>query len=408
MRTWRGFSVAVLLTVTHLAAQRGVGLQVEGATPEFAADLVACRDRLAAAAPADAEERAHLVLGHLRLGALAAARDLLRAAVGMPDPKAAAWNVVAHHWYLRATDDLPPIRRHLPALRDGLLGAARTPMATDATFADAALIVHANFCLGDLMAATDSTGAGLETTRIATALWLELERQVWQPGRGHFRGRPTRGRIVLPEAADATVLAPAAAGLLIASGDRMQRHLETSLRALLPLPGNDRCASAWLLAAAAQVGDRPLLLAAWRQATGPAPGGEAVSGADAGRRLDALLFAITGQRVATGAGSDARCVRLRPWLPPGHDRLDLRGILAHGRTFDLSFAQREGPLQPDERDEIPVLGAQPGARLRVRVRLEPTTATRACAFVIQGDTLQYVVALHGDEAFARSLPLRRP
>jgi len=392
-----------------LTAQERGALRIDGAAGTLATDLAECRRRLSAVGATAGEQRAMTVLGQLRLAQLDTARDLLDASPPDRDVAAACWAVVSHHWYLRASADTPFVRDRLPTLRNALAAATPAGPAATATFAEAALVPHAWLCLGDLLTACgdgDGTQAAA-TSRRAIELWLDLERQVWQPGRGHFRPRPTRGRILLPEPPDATVLAPAAAGLLLASGDHLQRHLHASLSDLLRRPAADACAAAWLLAGAAQLGDRDLLDAAWDRLSAFADRVGATSGGEAGRRLDAMVFAITGLRLATGAGVDARCVRLRPHLPPGHDHLTLRGLVADGAHFDLDLAARSGARRDDEPDEATALGARPGPRLRVTITLGRTRDGSARSFVLQGDGLQYVARLQAGDQLARSLPIAR-
>lgn len=388
-------------------AQATVSLRIEGALRVGADTVAQCQAVLAAATPAGGEDRACALLGCLRLGQLDAARDRLDAAPADGDRAAACWAVIAHHWYLRASRDTATIRAHLPRLRATLLRASEGP-ASAATFAAAALLPHAWFCLGELAGACGEPDQGAANTRRAVDLWLELERQVWQPGRGHFRPHPTHGEIVLPEPPDATVLAPAAAGLLIATGDRLPRHLRTACTMLLGRAPTDLPAATWLLAAAAQLGDNGLLDAAWRALPAVGTGGARMTPGDAGRRLDATLFAVTGLRLATGAGVDPRCIRLRPWMPRGVGHAILRNLVADGAHFDLELTERRDEWQPGELAEGQLPARLRPLRLRVQLTLRAVADASPRSFVLAGDGMQYVTVLHPGEHIARSLPLDRP
>ncbi|MBX3461732.1 MAG: hypothetical protein KF830_01060 [Planctomycetes bacterium] len=384
-------------------------LQVVGATGPFATLLADCRTGLQHGTTSAPEARAHAMLGHLRLGEVASARDCLAAAVdGLADADAASdvacWATVAHLWYLRATGDAATVQPRLASLQR-LLPAAPYPRAPAPRFAEAAMRPHAWFCLAALL---DRTGGSAATAaacrRQAGRLWLELEGHSWQPGRGHFRPHPTQGAIRVPEGPDPSVLAPAAAGFLVASEDRLLRHLRTCV-ATLPAGDGDGRAMAWRLSAATQLGEEAPMRRAWAELLGADRRAVVGDASHAGRWLDAALFATTGLRLATGAGLDEGCVRLRPWLPPGHPQLALRGLLADAARWDLELTLRGGDLHADERGEPALADLPPGPRLRAALRLRHTIDGGARTIVLQGPGVQYVVPMTAGDAFACSLPL---
>jgi len=385
----------------------GPVLRVEGAGAAFAGLLAECTRGLQAVVVHDAEGRAHALLGCLRLGQLGAARRLLADEATGGDRSAACWAVISHHWYLRATRDVTTITSHLAWLQEGLAATAREP-GPSATFAQAALLPHALFCLGSMLQSCGHEQAGAGCTRRAVEAWLELERRTWQPGRGHYRARPTHGDIRLPEPPEPSVLAPAAAGMLIASGDRLPRHLRASLSFLLTQPPTGIHDAAWVLGGAAQLGDHRQIDTAWNALLAVAPARAGDSAGDAGRGLDAMLFAVTGLRLATGAGVDEHGTRWRPHLPPGHRQLALHGIAADGARFDLDLRARYGALHDDERGQASVLDGASGARLRVAITLSHATDDAPRTIVLQGSGLQYLARLQVGERLQRSLPIDEP
>ncbi len=405
MRSLRGVLLVAGIGGGLLSQSETRTLQVTGAAATLADLLADCRRSLRQGPATAPDDRAHAVLGRLRLGDLEGAREVLDAAPDRTNLAAACWAIVTHHWYLRASGDLHTVLARLPHLQQAL-DAADLQQAPPAAFAAAALAAHAWFCLDALhgVAATPSP-LGPDCRRRAVHQMLELERQAWQPGRGHFRPRLTGGRIVPPQPPEPSVLAPAAAGMLVATDDRLVRHLRTSLPQLLDRAPDDLRATAWLACAAAQLGDAVLLDAAWATlpALARAPGPRTAG--DAGRLLDAVLFLITGLRLATGAGVDGGCLRLRPHLPPGHTRLLLQQLAADGARFDLDLALRRGELQPDEHGEAAMAGTGPGPRLRVDLVLRSTADARPRTFLLQGHGAQYVAALQPGDRLRRSLPI---
>jgi hypothetical protein len=337
-------------------------------------------------------------------------------------PDDLAWFVAAHYWHLRASRDAEPMSSRWPELQGAL---RRAEAASRTTFVQEAMLVHAMFCLGGLLDTRDrienptrwqqtqpSPRPGATWTRSAVERICELEASSWQPGRGHFRPHLTAGAIVLPERADVSVLVPAAAGLLVATEDRLLRHLRTviaenpaatsavSAAATPFLP----FATAFELSAATQIEHEAARTRCWNTMLAalepqglPAP--------LAGALLDAAFFAVTGLRLATGAGVDEDLVRVRPWLPPHHDHLRLRGLSVDGASLDLELSLRTGQFGRDEAEE-PALADLPAAapRLRVRLALVSTPGGSARTVVLQGAGTQYLAELTPGAVLERSLP----
>lgn len=395
MRTasFRVSSLAFCLLVAA-APSPGQGLRVDGA-PAALATLLA---RARAASPCSREPRAtaEATLARLRLGDPAGAAALWAAPIDGPD--AAQWDAIAHFWYLRATGDAATVRARWPRLRRGF---EQTVADADPppSFAAGALQAHARFAfaaLGERLG--EPTGATQSWRERALQVWLELERQTWQPGRGHYRPLPTDGALRLPERPDDSVLAPAAAGWLVATGDRFECHLRSALPALLAAPVADARAAAWQLAAAAQLGERAHLDAAWQRLPFD------VRNAAHGAVLDAALFALTGLRLATGAGVDEHGVRLRPWLPPDVPWLRCDDLRGEGASLDLELTVRSGALEPDELGEAALASTVGSRRLRATVHLRATVDQRPRTVLLQGPTATYVVPMQPGDRITRSLP----
>ena len=418
-----------LCFVASLPGQEPSGLQVQSAEPRLATLLAASTASLRTEPTAGSGiDAAWTNLGQLRLGDSSAARTTLEAswsnargdAEALP-PDDLAWFVVAYYWYLRASRDAGPMRDHWHELQSAIQRAEAAPRTT---FAQEAMFVHAMFCLGGLLDTCDRIEApqrwqktqpsprpGGLWTRKAIERLFALEASTWQPGRGHFRPHLTAGAIVLPERADVSVLVPAAAGLLVATEDRLLRHLRTVIGAPVSASAANATTvpflpfvTAFELSAAAQVDDEAARTRCWTaMLAGLDP--DRLGAAHAGALLDSVLFAITGLRLATGAGVDEDVVRVRPWLPPHHDHLRLRGLCVDGASFDLDLSQRTGPFCRDEADE-PALVDLPDAtpRLRVRFTLVATPGGSPRTVVLQAAGTQYLAELKPGAILERSLP----
>lgn len=397
MRTTVHRIVALLAVTTAAAAQAERPARIEGIAVH-AIDAFSASER--AEPPASAEAYACATLGYLRLGDVAAARRAVRACCHVPADVPTPWPALCSYWLLRATGDVAFARECLPLA---------APSAAAAHFADAALAVHATLCLAAIQEEVDGARPGdSEASRDAIAAWLDVERQAWLPGSGRFRTRLTGGAIVPPDEPATATLAPAAFGMLIASGDHVERHLRTVLERFEPrsFPGSmepaDSDAAAFLLAAAVQLGDEDAKTAAWRSLE-RLPTRE-LRLERAARCLDAQVFAITGLRLATGVGVDQGWIRLRPWLPPGAEAVHFAGLVAEGTRFDLAIERRRGAPAADEFGEEAMRTDLHGERMRVTIRIGDGRAR----LVLQGPTVQYVTTLTAGDTFTRSLPTSHP
>lgn len=435
--TFHFIPIALSLGCALFCQSPAATLRVEGADPHLTTFLCARTASLRSALPSplgNGMDAAFTVLGRLRVGDFAAAHDALdaaRAAMVLPAddevrPTDVAWLVVAHYWYLRASRDTAMIRERWPWLRAVAQRAAAAPGPSPATFVHEAMLVHCLFCLGGLQDTLDrierparwrssapSPRPGAEWTCAAVTRQIELERSAWQPGRGHFRAHLTAGTIALPERADVSLLAPAAAGLLVATSDRMLRHLRAVVadeqattnclhafaEPFLPLT------AALALSAATQLDDEAARSTFWSQLVELDPVAPRIETAVAGAQLDGACFALTGLRLATGAGLDEDWVRMRPWLPPHHDHLVLRGLHADGAHFELELSVRTGPLHDDEAGEPAIATcAASGSRLRVRLTLVATAGSTSRTVIVQGAGVQYLAEMRCGDVLERSLP----
>jgi hypothetical protein len=331
--------------------------QLDTTDPDLRVRLQSLVDA-AMVAPADDAAAASLaaaILGRLRLADADGSRDLLatarrRLAARTEDRIGTSWLVIAHLWHQRATGDtgLAPCLGELAAAMER---TATGPLPT--TFADAALLVHGMFCIGgllDAIAAAPPHGLqapggdrpGATWTTHATARQVELERRSWQPGLGHFRPRLHDGEIALPLGAEPSLLLPVAAGMLLATGERMDRHLRTLLAMPLPPAAGDGLAghgsAPMQLIVASQLGAEGELARRW-------PRLFAEPAAAAGFQVDAALFALTGVRIANGAGLDEQWVRWRPWLPAGIEALTVPAVLAGGGLCSLQLRATAGGVE---------------------------------------------------------------
>lgn len=329
--------------------------------------------------PAGAAARAGAVLAALRNGDIenAAARlGMDRAALrdsstSTTDTAQVAWLVGAHLWTLRATGDRQHIVPRLPALLAASEAAAAEPRSL--RFAEEALQVHMLLCSGNLLdhcernRPSPAVRPGARWSERAVERLLELERRSWQPGVGHYRPQLTRGDIALPAAADASLLLPAAAGMLVGSGERVLQNLRTVLAA----PGIDPADPHYLAAAtlcrddAARARSYAALLAS-----------DALQDPErAGFAFDALCYAVTGLRLAVGAAVDEDWVRFSPWLPPGRERVELHGLRSHGARFDLCLTALDASV----------------ARLQLRLAAAVDGAERT--FVVHAGEVQHLQVL---------------
>lgn len=411
-----------------LAAQAPPPTSLDGASPALARLLAAATASLRQEHAVAGRPAAMRVLGHLRLGdvagsasVLAAATRALAASAGAtPSAGDVAWLLAAHLWHARAVGTPATTPAQWVTLTAAAERAAAAPGS--AWFLDEAMQVHGLFCCGALADARHRAvhpeawrngppepRPGAHWTALAIDRQIELERQTWQPGQGRFRAFATRGAIATPEPAAAATLLPASAGLLLATGDRMQRHLIGTLARLASSPSDEGSPAvdrtALHLVTATQLLADAARERAWSQllAAGETP----IEAGAAGFVLDAVLFAVTGVRLATGAGIDEAWQRSAPWLPPAHDRLAVRNLLAGGACYDVTVTARSGPPRDDEADPTAHLaGAAP--RLHVQWHRLPGHDPSPRTFLVAAAGAQTMTWLLPGESFACSLPRTQP
>ncbi|MFT4512923.1 MAG: hypothetical protein ACI89X_001571 [Planctomycetota bacterium] len=321
----------------------------------------------------------HMMVAHLRLGQPHQARRLLSQHQGCEQPEL----ILAAFATLQRTTGahlLSSARRR--TLERALKKSEQLPFTC---FRDAALQIHGRYCLAQLDDGTQRT----RHERTATTRLLALEAETWQPGRGHYRPTPCRGQLLVSAPADASLLQPLTFGMLLATGDRLTKHLTNTLAAASSnstlrwqsrLPP-DKIA-ALLLTAAAQVADH----GATSQAYAVVIQQRAADPGTAARNLNAALQAVTGVRLATGAGISPRWLRMTPWLPADTDKLELRGIHALAHELTVTLERRETPHQ-----------------LRVVVRLLHGKSAKL-PLVVGNRWQQFVTEVGADQPFECELP----
>lgn len=308
------------------------------AAPEFLAAIeppllrsafARCAEVLSQGDPALAtpRERAFLLLGWLRLDQTFRARAVLEAAASHllvarhdcatgHDDDAAAWFAVQTYWYWRARRDETVLRSTSSAFaraRDRLR-TAPLPDASDR----AILYVHALACAEAVSRILGQPDAGIDCSLRARRALDDHERAHWHETRSCFADGESEPSLF-----------GCAIGMLAATADRMDRHVRTALRVATLDSQDDE------LVARTQFDlERAHELEAACTAAVDAP-------SSAGQRLDALAFAATGLRLATGPGLDERWTRVRPCLLPNTRELRLRGLRADGFAVDLA-AERDG------------------------------------------------------------------
>jgi hypothetical protein len=328
----------------------------------------------------------------------------------VPPGDLAAWIVIHHGWYLRASQDVATVRSHWPFLeaclrrlprREAILipGEGTEPWMPEPgsadpqtwSFANAALFQLAVSMMGSMLDTMDriehpdrwrdappDPRPGAAWSRRSIQLLHELERRFWCEEQGMFAPvlDPTAVGAGSPFA-EANLL-PVWAGLLATTGDKTRRNALTTLRhlgsrdGLLLGGGKDGQRSglgqAMLLAALVQfeTSERPaavrqlldLALPEGGLARAYAQDGKPIGDADmlaTGAALDALLFSICGLRIAACPGFEEEWVRLRPELPPGARTAVLRDFGHDGWRADLWLEHRDGPLDDSERAANAVL-----------------------------------------------------
>lgn len=366
-----------LAGVLAASAAFAVGqLEVHGSPP--LANLIRhTRAVLAQYKPRSGTGLARAVVAQLRLGEVSTARRLLTDYTKCDEPALILW---AHATFARATGTIALNDTHRNRLERAL---SRSEQPEARSFCRAMLVVHGRYCLAQL----DAPHQRARHERCATTRLLALESQTWQPGRGHYRPTPCNGRLLVPEAADASLLIPHSFGMLIATGDRLTRHLDATLRAHEEASGGWRDVlpaqqPALLLLAAAQLGDRKRMARSFpavvqQRASQPAL---------AALNLNAVFHAVTGARLAAGAGLGNRWLHLKPWLPNAGASLEVRGMLAMGHRLTLALHRSE-----------------PGAATKVSVQLT-TKQPGQLPLVVANRWQQFVTTVTRGQPFTCELP----
>ena len=342
-------SVSLFLSLCMLlptaVAQQASSLPTLAVAPAELADAQRTAAALLQSPPTNGAAHAGAVLVAIRTGDASAAARLLAqgrerlSVAGATDAEGVAWLVCSHLWVLRAFGERERMAPRLPELLQAAERAAA--QAPTRSFAQECMQVHMLFCVGNLLDHCErghrrlASQPGARWAERAVERLLELERRSWQPGVGHYRPTLTSGEITVPAAADASLLIPAAAGMLIGSGDRILRHLHTTLAA-----AKITAADPHYLAAATLCRDAATRA---RSYTALRASDALQDPARAGFAFDAMCYAVSGLRLAVGAAVDEDWVRFSPWLPPGCSQLELLGLCSHGARFDLQLAGDGGP-----------------------------------------------------------------
>lgn len=402
-----GMPLRCQATCGPAVAQGLARVRVTGADPRLARLLAGAHAALRGPVPGSGRPLAMHVLGCLRSGDVAASAAALAQATwprgDEPAPGTAAWLAIAHLWHARAAGIPALTAASSQALADALTDLAAAPLAAD--LADAAVHVHGLFAAAGLAAMPPSTDESWQ--ELAVRRLLDLERAAEQPENAAVAaGRQedsasepcTDDRLALRLAAlgfppDTDARAPnaptAPSHRVAATGVPARRTLAASAQHLGAATGvvddNARARDFVALCAAADHG---------------------IAAADAGAVLDAALFAITGARVAIGAGVDSIWQRFAPWLPPGHQWVALHDVLVGGARYDLELEARCGALHADEDDATAhVAGDAP--RLCIRLRLRCSVDGMGRIVEIVGRDARTVHWLEPGETFCASLPRRQ-
>lgn len=249
---------------------------------------------------------------------------------------------------------------------------------------------------------------GAAWTRRAIELVQALEQHYWVEDAAWFAPAlsPLTGEPHPAPQAEIGLL-PVWTGMLLATGDRATRHLRGTLASLWHDGG--RLGSSPTVAAATPLAQAAAIVAlshfegaergaawqamldladpsgSWQRVHGPAvPAGtpDAAVGLrwgpwEGGIAVDALLYGLTGLRIAAAPGIDEEWLRLRPALPPGSSSCAIRGMRHDGIGFDLHLDEVIGPLDADEREVNEQLPAErrrdpESSHRRLRFALLPT------------------------------------
>src|SRR5262249_27070729 len=105
-----------------------------------------------------------------------------------------------------------------------------------------------------------------------------------------------------------------------------------------------------------------------------------------GAAVDAALYAVTGQRLATGPDLDQDWLRLKPALPAGTSCIACRGLAQDGCLTDLWVDRVEGP----------------GTRFAIVLRAGRGDARTV---VVQCEGVQFQARLAPGEALQQTVPV---
>jgi hypothetical protein len=289
------------------------------------------RDHEATLAHGTPRQLAGATLGWLRLGQSDRALATLEALAQRKDEgshDASAWWLIARFWASRAmslpSESADMTRRVVDAARSLATECARSDNPPSLT--RHVLCVHAIACASERIGEEHDAQTRDELMAAARRALLRFEENHWSEPHAAFVDH------TLQPSADG--LLPCAIGMLAATGNRAERNARSCLASL---PAD--CTSHVALAARAQFGCEIDATLAQLLANAPRADDD-----ETGWMLDAVMFAITGLRLATGPRIDAAWLRLRPVLPQGFDRLRIRGLALDGWRCEMEFARTRGAV----------------------------------------------------------------
>jgi hypothetical protein len=352
---------------------------------------------------------------------------------------ACCWSVIHHSWYLRATLDAEPIHTHAAYLASA---AARIEASLQEVWQEAPRDVPQESSPAPLpfarelrcVQALGTMGALLDTMdrHEHPTAWLHgpnparpgaawtarslqalhrLEARHWSADAAHFG----------PAHLCADALLPCATGYLLATGNRAEQNVRTLLRVLGR--DGDRCidelwssstsplTQIYTVQALTQFAARESRAALQRllAMAGPCAAFERNGHVDCdttGRAVDAVLFALTGHRLAIGPGIDEDWLRLSPCLPTTTGRIAIRGLTQDGCRADLWLDGGSGtpPVVDAAQDPFVACSIDPGqswTRVTVQLHAAPSSH-RWIVASCEGQQLQAV--LRPGESFTHVVP----
>jgi hypothetical protein len=321
----------------------------------------------------------------------------------VPEGDLASWVVIHHAWYLRASRDAALVRAHWPLLEacvkrlprrvDGRQplagdepwgpppgdGVAALVRSGDWSLANSCLQVQAVASVGSMLDTLDRIDAperwdpargadgapadrpGAAWSHRAVALLTAMEATFWRQRDGCFAPAVSAASGAACERPWLTAnLLPMWSGMLTASGNHTVQNAKATLAAtgrgqpsvlgtamtlatLVQCDGSERGAELEALLAAA--------LPSGVFAAASAPPGREFDLLATGAALDAVLFALTGLRIATCPGFDEDWIRLKPMLRAGSQRACYRGLTADGWCIDLWLTATAGDRAEAQRSD---------------------------------------------------------